>query len=552
MPVLDVTLVIGRIFRPRRRLELDQPIGFVLDVTLANIEAKLLQVGLLRALVRDEKHIHPIERVDRLDGQVIGIAGADADDQNLAHAMLPYGRRLSRTGRRQHSGLGWKLETWKRQSGVWPADAAAAEFDCGRHSPAGCWCAAESYRLPMPLPAAGRHVQRTVFAPPACGRWRRCWPGPRHHPPDADACGGLPPIIACRAASPSVSAAGPGCRISDDLISWSAPRLHRRYLLEARPLYDFFRTEFLPHHEPMMMSGARPITSSAVTMRSLADLQLRDRRNSLPPAASIVPIPRRCLRSSDRPIPRNRPWAAAASGGPSRAAATAAANSPASRSALGAPTRAPSVRIISRISAMLRWLNACTSMPARISVAAISACKSENVKTRSGFRSMIFAISAEVKAETRGFSRRARGGALHSRKCRRCADPRRGNRAFRRSPRSSRRSAPAGTRGTLQQSTVGYILRGLFRTVLEQPEPDQAFAAGDDRLLVGARRPAQHAPRLVVARVLDLAEFGEIGRTAGSAMATRRTSQFGSCRVGTRLRGLAQAPLKDLRDLRTP
>ncbi|MDE1973195.1 MAG: cysteine-rich CWC family protein [Hyphomicrobiales bacterium] len=27
-----------------------------------------------------------------------------------------------------------------------------AEFSCERHNPAGCWCAAETYRLPMPLP----------------------------------------------------------------------------------------------------------------------------------------------------------------------------------------------------------------------------------------------------------------------------------------------------------------------------------------------------------------------------------------------------------------
>jgi hypothetical protein len=27
------------------------------------------------------------------------------------------------------------------------------KFSCARHNPAGCWCVAEPYRLPMPLPA---------------------------------------------------------------------------------------------------------------------------------------------------------------------------------------------------------------------------------------------------------------------------------------------------------------------------------------------------------------------------------------------------------------
>jgi hypothetical protein len=57
-----------------------------------------------------------------------------------------------------------------------------------------------------------------------------------------------------------------------------------------------------------------------------------------------------------------------------------------------------------------RWLNACTAMLRRISSAAISACKSENAKTRSGLSAMIFPKSAEMNAETRGFSRRACGG----------------------------------------------------------------------------------------------------------------------------------------------
>jgi G3E family GTPase len=57
-----------------------------------------------------------------------------------------------------------------------------------------------------------------------------------------------------------------------------------------------------------------------------------------------------------------------------------------------------------------RWLNACTATPSRIRLATMSAWRSEKVKTRSGSSARIFGMSAEVKAETRGFSFRTCGG----------------------------------------------------------------------------------------------------------------------------------------------
>ena len=48
--------------------------------------------------------------------------------------------------------------------------------------------------------------------------------------------------------------------------------------------------------------------------------------------------------------------------------------------------------------------------PSRIRVAAMSAWRSEKLRTRSGSSARIFGISAEVNAETRGFSCRALGG----------------------------------------------------------------------------------------------------------------------------------------------
>ncbi len=65
---------------------------------------------------------------------------------------------------------------------------------------------------------------------------------------------------------------------------------------------------------------------------------------------------------------------------------------------------------MSRMPATSRWLNACTATLARINSATMSACRSEKVSTRSGSRARIFGTSAEMKAETRGFSLRTRGG----------------------------------------------------------------------------------------------------------------------------------------------
>ena len=58
---------------------------------------------------------------------------------------------------------------------------------------------------------------------------------------------------------------------------------------------------------------------------------------------------------------------------------------------------------------MLRWLKAKTVTPRRISSRAISACRSENARTRSGCRAVILSNFALVKAETFGLLR-ASGG----------------------------------------------------------------------------------------------------------------------------------------------
>src|SRR4029078_10181240 len=75
------------------------------------------------------------------------------------------------------------------------------------------------------------------------------------------------------ALSPSVNAAGPGCRISGDLISRRKPS--RTAGIESKPgrAATFPGTNFLPHQEPPMISGRAAITSFADTIRSLAFLR---------------------------------------------------------------------------------------------------------------------------------------------------------------------------------------------------------------------------------------------------------------------------------------
>jgi hypothetical protein len=65
---------------------------------------------------------------------------------------------------------------------------------------------------------------------------------------------------------------------------------------------------------------------------------------------------------------------------------------------------------VAKISATLRWLVIQTLSPARISLSASAACMSEKPITRSGCSATMRSILPSRKAETRGFSCRARRG----------------------------------------------------------------------------------------------------------------------------------------------
>ena len=75
-------------------------------------------------------------------------------------------------------------------------------------------------------------------------------------------------ITRCSSRTPSVSAAGPGCRMIDDFTSCSSPSRTAGTSCQPGRAATERGLNFLPHHEPKMMSGARRTTSSgSATMR---------------------------------------------------------------------------------------------------------------------------------------------------------------------------------------------------------------------------------------------------------------------------------------------
>src|SRR5262249_11557213 len=64
---------------------LDGPVRLVLDVALADFLAQADQVLFLAPFVHHEEYVDLVERIDGLHGDVVGIAGANTDDENLSH-----------------------------------------------------------------------------------------------------------------------------------------------------------------------------------------------------------------------------------------------------------------------------------------------------------------------------------------------------------------------------------------------------------------------------------------------------------------------------------
>src|SRR6266403_592840 len=91
MPYRDRGPVLGGVAIPLRVLNLDDPVRFCLHVALANLFPGTQQIRGVFALVGYEDHVHLTERVDGLNRDVVGIAGADTDELQPSHAELSPG-----------------------------------------------------------------------------------------------------------------------------------------------------------------------------------------------------------------------------------------------------------------------------------------------------------------------------------------------------------------------------------------------------------------------------------------------------------------------------
>ncbi len=81
-----------------RVARLDQAVGPLRYVRVEDVTAELDEVRLHLALVQDEEHVRAPQRLDRLQGELVGVARADADDMNLSHTpSLPHATDGGRT-----------------------------------------------------------------------------------------------------------------------------------------------------------------------------------------------------------------------------------------------------------------------------------------------------------------------------------------------------------------------------------------------------------------------------------------------------------------------
>ena len=159
--------------------------------------------------------------------------------------------------------------------------------------------------------------------------------------------------------------AGPGCRMSHDLISCSAPVAHRRHRLPAGPRGDALGPNFLPHHEPTITSGARR-AGSAVGDRSRSRpiAERASSGNTSSPPAMLDQLAHPADRADHRLVPLlevdARPVRARRRRAPRPRRAAPRSRRPALRARGSAPTSRPITRIVSRISCTLRWLKIST------------------------------------------------------------------------------------------------------------------------------------------------------------------------------------------------
>ena len=257
---------------------------------------------------------------------------------------------------------------------------------------ASCWSACSS-PSPSRCRAPGATGSGSGCAARAAGCWRGC-AGSGHRkvcrPFRDDGFDGVEPVGQRRRA-----------RLQDqrrlDLAQEAVA--HRRDRVEARPRRRTSPARTSCRTTSRSRCRARPRSpASGVTMRSLALFASGEMPEHVDAAGRFDQLRHPADAGDHRLVPfleidfRSSLQRRAARRAPRRAAAPALA--PARPPFRWHPTSAPSVRIIAKMPATSRWLNACTATPARISSAAMSACRSENVSTRSGSSARIFGTSA--------------------------------------------------------------------------------------------------------------------------------------------------------------
>jgi hypothetical protein len=171
---------------------------------------------------------------------------------------------------------------------------------------------------------------------------------------------------------------------------------------------------FIPHHEARMTSGSRATTADGSTTRSFAlPHSSSSGKIGSPPAMTMssstqrMPLMSGSFHSSKKTRGRRGNFRAEAS----ISRRPFCSFSMSARPSSGLPTRRASMAIMSKISAMLRWLKLRTVAPRSTRLRVISACTSEKVRTRSGLRSRMASMLASRNAETRGLLRTS-GGRL--------------------------------------------------------------------------------------------------------------------------------------------
>jgi hypothetical protein len=88
VPIVHGCPVGWRGFVAHRHVELDAAGFRVGDEAVADFAAQAGEVAFFCTLVRDEQHVGAVQAGDGLDGHMLGISGADADDEKGSHGRI--------------------------------------------------------------------------------------------------------------------------------------------------------------------------------------------------------------------------------------------------------------------------------------------------------------------------------------------------------------------------------------------------------------------------------------------------------------------------------